>query len=81
MECLVVITGVSGSGKSTLIKTILYPAIAKQLEINYLKEGKFDKIEGDIDILEGIQLVDQNPIGRSSRSNPATYIIAYDAIR
>ena len=74
LECLVVITGVSGSGKSTLIKTILYPAIAKQLEINYLKEGKFDKIEGDIDVLEGIQLVDQNPIGRSSRSNPATYI-------
>ena len=81
LECLVVITGVSGSGKSTLIKTILYPAIAKRLEINYLKEGKFDKIEGDIDVLEGIQLVDQNPIGRSSRSNPATYIKAYDAIR
>ena len=81
MECLVVITGVSGSGKSTLIKTILYPAIAKRLEVNYLKEGKYDKIEGDIDILEGIQLVDQNPIGRSSRSNPATYIKAYDAIR
>ena len=81
LECLVVITGVSGSGKSTLIKTILYPAIAKQLEVNYLKEGKYDKIEGDIDILEGIQLVDQNPIGRSSRSNPATYIKAYDTIR
>ena len=81
LECLVVITGVSGSGKSTLIKTILYPAIAKRLEVNYLKEGKYDKIEGDIDILEGIQLVDQNPIGRSSRSNPATYIKAYDAIR
>jgi excinuclease ABC subunit A len=81
LECLVVITGVSGSGKSTLIKTILYPALAKRLEINYLKEGKYDNIEGDIDILEGIQLVDQNPIGRSSRSNPATYIKAYDAIR
>ena len=81
LECLVVITGVSGSGKSTLIKTILYPAVAKQLEVNYLKEGKYDKIEGDIDILEGIQLVDQNPIGRSSRSNSATYIKAYDAIR
>ena len=81
LECLVVITGVSGSGKSTLIKTILYPAIAKKLELKYLKEGNYDKIDGDIDSLQNIELVDQNPIGRSSRSNPATYIKAYDSIR
>ena len=81
LECLVVITGVSGSGKSTLIKSILYPAIAKKLEIKYLKEGNYDKIDGDVDSLQNIELVDQNPIGRSSRSNPATYIKAYDGIR
>ena len=81
LECLVVVTGVSGSGKSTLIKQILYPAIAKVLDKKYDNEGKYDSIGGDINTLKNIEIVDQNPIGRSSRSNPATYSKAYDGIR
>jgi excinuclease ABC subunit A len=81
LECLVVITGVSGSGKSTLIKQILYPAIAKRLDKKYENEGKYDSLGGDVDSLKDIEIVDQNPIGRSSRSNPATYSKAYDGIR
>ena len=81
LECLVVVTGVSGSGKSTLIKQILYPAIAKFLDKKYDNEGKYDSIGGDINTLKNIEIVDQNPIGRSSRSNPATYSKAYDGIR
>ena len=81
LECLVVVTGVSGSGKSTLIKQILYPAIAKVLDKKYDNEGKYDSIGGDINTLKNIEIVDQNPIGRSSRSNPATYSKAYDSIR
>ena len=81
LECLVVITGVSGSGKSTLIKQILYPALAKRLEKKYEKEGDYDSLKGDLDNIQNIEMVDQNPVGRSSRSNPATYSKAYDAIR
>ena len=81
LECLVVVTGVSGSGKSTLIKQILYPAIAKRLDKKYEKEGKYDSIGGDVNSIKDIEIVDQNPIGRSSRSNPATYSKAYDGIR
>ena len=81
LECLVVVTGVSGSGKSTLIKQILYPAIAKVLDKKYDNEGKYDSVGGDINTLKNIEIVDQNPIGRSSRSNPATYSKAYDGIR
>ena len=81
LECLVVVTGVSGSGKSTLIKQILYPAIAKRLDKKYEKEGKYSSINGNLESLNNIEIVDQNPIGRSSRSNPATYSKAYDAIR
>ena len=81
LECLVVVTGVSGSGKSTLIKQILYPAIAKILDKKYDNEGKYDSIGGDVNTIKNIEIVDQNPIGRSSRSNPATYSKAYDGIR
>ena len=78
---LTVITGVSGSGKSTLVKRILYPALGRILETVSESAGKFDAIEGDYQMLKGIEYVDQNPIGKSSRSNPVTYIKAYDAIR
>ena len=79
---LTVVTGVSGSGKTTLVKGILYPAIQKQLG-NYSgeKTGSFDKMEGNYKSVKQVEMVDQNPIGKSSRSNPVTYIKAYDATR
>ncbi len=82
LHCLTVVTGVSGSGKTTLVKGILYPAIQKMLG-NYSgeKTGTFDKLEGHLKSVKQIEMVDQNPIGKSSRSNPVTYIKAYDAIR
>ena len=76
-----VISGVSGSGKSTLVKKILYPSIAKILGIAAEATGKFDRLEGDYKKITHIEYVDQNPIGKSSRSNPVTYVKAYDAIR
>jgi len=75
------ITGVSGSGKSTLVKKILYPAIQKELGGYGEKAGQFSAIEGNFKNLGSVEFVDQNPIGRSSRSNPVTYIKAYDDIR
>ncbi|MCB2220538.1 MAG: excinuclease ABC subunit UvrA [Bacteroidetes bacterium] len=75
------ITGVSGSGKTSLIKHILYPVIRKMKGGYGEKTGKYGKLEGDFDKIAHIELVDQNPIGRSSRSNPATYVKAYDDIR
>jgi len=78
---LTTITGVSGSGKSTLVKKILYPAIGKILGTVSEETGKFDKLEGDYEKITQIEFVDQNPIGKSSRSNPVTYVKAYDAIR
>lgn len=78
---LTVVTGVSGSGKSTLIKKILYPALARVLGISFEESGKYDRLEGRFKKVEHIEFVDQNPIGKSSRSNPVTYIKAYDAIR
>ncbi|WP_421892094.1 excinuclease ABC subunit UvrA [Marinoscillum sp.] len=78
---MTVITGVSGSGKSTLVKKILYPAIGKMLGITGEATGKHDKISGDYKRIDQIEFVDQNPIGKSSRSNPVTYVKAYDAIR
>ncbi|MEQ9437995.1 MAG: excinuclease ABC subunit UvrA [Cyclobacteriaceae bacterium] len=78
---LTVVTGVSGSGKSTLIKTILYPALGKIFGTVSESTGKFDRLEGDIKKLTQVEFVDQNPIGKSSRSNPVTYVKAYDHIR
>ncbi|MHB9146966.1 MAG: excinuclease ABC subunit UvrA [Candidatus Amoebophilus sp.] len=78
---LTVITGVSGSGKSTLVKRIIYPALANKLEIYKEKPGSFDSLEGDYDLIKHIEFVDQNPIGKSSRSNPVTYVKAYEHIR
>ncbi len=78
---LTVITGVSGSGKSTLVKKILYPALQKKLFGFGDKIGQFTAIEGSFENLKHLEFIDQNPIGRSSRSNPVTYIKAYDDIR
>ena len=78
---LSVITGVSGSGKSTLVKKILYPALLRNFDIYTEKPGEFSELNGDLVALSGVEFVDQNPIGRSSRSNPVTYIKAYDDIR
>lgn len=75
------VTGVSGSGKSTLIKKILYPAMCKEIGGFGEKAGQFTKIEGKFENISSVEFVDQNPIGRSSRSNPVTYIKAYDDIR
>lgn len=83
LNVMTVVTGVSGSGKTTLIKRILYPALAKKLGLsgNIDKIGAHTRISGDIQRIENIEMVDQNPIGRSSRSNPATYIGAWDDVR
>ena len=81
LEQLVAITGVSGSGKSTLVRKILYPALQKKIGGYGERPGQFTTIEGDFDQIKTIEFVDQNPIGRSSRSNPVTYIKAYDDIR
>lgn len=78
---LTMITGVSGSGKSTLVKQILYPAILKKLGGYGKKAGQFTSIDGKFENIKTVEFVDQNPIGRSSRSNPVTYIKAYDDIR
>lgn len=81
LDCLTVITGVSGSGKSTLVKKILFPALQKKLTGLGDKAGQFTSLEGSYSHIKNIEYVDQNPIGRSSRSNPVTYIKAYDDIR
>ncbi len=78
---LSVVTGVSGSGKSTLIKRILYPALGKMLGTVGEQTGKMEGLEGSLKKVTQIEFVDQNPIGKSSRSNPVTYVKAYDAIR
>lgn len=75
------VTGVSGSGKSTLVKRILYPALMRQIGGYGEKPGQFSEIKGDFASIKSIEFIDQNPIGRSSRSNPVTYIKAYDDIR
>ncbi|QBA64277.1 excinuclease ABC subunit UvrA [Muriicola soli] len=81
LNMLTVVTGVSGSGKSTLVKKILYPALLKELGGYGNKAGQHSGIEGKYKEIKQIEFVDQNPIGRSSRSNPVTYIKAYDDIR
>jgi excinuclease ABC subunit A len=82
LNVLTVVTGLSGSGKTTLVKGILYPAILKAIgKYSGEKTGIFDKLEGNIKAIQHVEMVDQNPIGKSSRSNPITYIKAYDGIR
>lgn len=81
LDCFAAITGVSGSGKSTLVKKILYPAMIKHNGGYGTKAGQFDGISGSFKHIKHTEYVDQNPIGRSSRSNPVTYIKAYDDIR
>lgn len=82
LNALSVVTGVSGSGKTTLVKQILYPAVKKELgEIMSQAPGSFDSIQGNFKLINNVELVNQSPIGKSSRSNPATYVKAYDSIR
>lgn len=81
LHCLTVVTGVSGSGKSTLISKILYPALKKRLGGYGDKTGKHTSLGGDWEKISEVEFVDQNPIGKSSRSNPVTYVKAYDDIR
>ncbi|NHF59187.1 excinuclease ABC subunit UvrA [Flavobacteriaceae bacterium TP-CH-4] len=81
LNMLTVITGVSGSGKSTLVKKLLYPIILKEVGGYGEKAGQYTAVEGKYQSIKHVEFVDQNPIGRSSRSNPVTYIKAYDDIR
>ncbi len=81
LNTFTVVTGVSGSGKSTLVKKILYPALQRHLDIYVEKPGQFNGLKGDFSTIKHVEYIDQNPIGRSSRSNPVTYIKAYDDIR
>ncbi|MEL7222630.1 MAG: excinuclease ABC subunit UvrA, partial [Bacteroidota bacterium] len=82
LNTLTVVSGVSGSGKTSLVKDIIYRALKKQLEDTYLKSpGVFRELEGELDMITRVEMVNQKPIGKSSRSNPITYVKAYDAIR
>lgn len=81
LNVLTVVTGVSGSGKTSLVKGVLYDVLQKQFDGNTVYAGKCAGVEGDVRRISGVELVDQNPIGRSSRSNPVTYMNAYDEIR
>jgi excinuclease ABC subunit A len=81
LQVLTVVTGVSGSGKSTLVNKILYPALQKKLGGYGEKAGRYTSLEGEYSEIRHVEFVDQNPIGRSSRSNPVTYLKAYDEIR
>ena len=81
LNVMTVVTGVSGSGKSTLVKDILYPALRRHLGENAEKCGSFNALEGSLSQIQAVEFIDQNPIGKSSRSNPVTYLKAYDEIR
>jgi excinuclease ABC subunit A len=81
LKVMTVVTGVSGSGKTTLVKRILYPALKKLFGGYGERSGRFDRLGGDYNLITAVELIDQNPIGRSSRSNPATYVKAFDDIR
>ncbi|MCP4309900.1 MAG: excinuclease ABC subunit UvrA [Bacteroidetes bacterium] len=81
LNVFTVVTGVSGSGKSSLISSILYPALNKKINGAGEKPGKHDLLEGDLHLIDRVEFVDQNPIGKSSRSNPVTYLKAFDEIR
>ena len=81
LNMMTVITGVSGSGKSTLVKDVLWPAMKRHLGEAVERCGSFGALEGDLGLIQTVEFIDQNPIGKSSRSNPATYMKAYDEIR
>ncbi len=81
LNIITVVTGVSGSGKSSLVNNILYNGLKKKLGGYALKTGKYNRFGGNTDLIKNVELVDQNPIGKSSRSNPATYIKVFDDIR
>lgn len=81
LNVMTVVTGVSGSGKSTLVRDILYRALKRELDEAAERPGEFVSIEGDLQSLKNVEFVDQNPIGKSTRSNPVTYLKAYDEIR
>lgn len=81
LGCLVAVTGVSGSGKTTLIKQVFYPALMKHLGGYSDKSGSFENLSGSLKAIKAVELVDQNPIGKSTRSNPVTYLKAFDDIR
>lgn len=81
LNVMTVVTGVSGSGKSTLVRDIFYKALKREYSESSDRPGEFVSLEGDIQMVKDIEFVDQNPIGKSSRSNPVTYIKAYDEIR
>lgn len=81
LGALTVVTGVSGSGKTTLIKKILYPALFRRFDGSGEAPGSFRAIQGDVHRITAVEMIDQNPLGRSSRSNPVTYVKAYDGIR
>lgn len=81
LQTLTVVSGVSGSGKTSLVNKILYPALKKMFAGYSEETGDFTKLEGDIKAIENVEFIDQNPIGKSSRSNPVTYVKAYDEIR
>ncbi len=81
LNVMTVVTGVSGSGKSSLVKGILYPALSKIITGSGERPGQHDQIKGDTHLIKGVEMIDQNPIGKSSRSNPVTYIKAWDEVR
>ena len=81
LGALTVVSGVSGSGKTTLIKKILYPALMRMFDGAGEKPGTFRELRGDVKRITAVEMIDQNPLGRSSRSNPVTYVKAYDGIR
>jgi len=81
LNCMVAVTGVSGSGKTTLVKQVFYPALLKHLGGFSEKGGAYESLDGHLKSVQAVELIDQNPIGKSSRSNPVTYLKAYDEIR
>ncbi len=81
LGALTVVSGVSGSGKTTLIKKILYPALMRMFDSAAEKPGTFRELKGDMRRITAVEMIDQNPLGRSSRSNPVTYVKSYDGIR
>jgi len=81
LNVMTVVTGVSGSGKSSLVRSILFPALKKTISGLGEKPGDHDLLQGDLQLIDSVEMVDQNPIGKSSRSNPVTYLKAYDEIR